>query len=131
MAFILALLKTGLDFSQDRMEENGTLETQGFNSTEIKITHPPFGGSENSFSRDIARTPIPRVTDGGILPETLRLVAICHGPSSGALQNFQFQHFQRQVDKFLKILIIVQNLACFFLGSQVSWAIVRKGVEQW
>lgn len=64
MALILALLKTKLDFSHGGMEGNATLETQGFNFTKIKITHPPVPVSGNSFPCDITRTPLPPVTDG-------------------------------------------------------------------
>lgn len=35
-------LNTKLDFSHVRTEGNGTLETQGFKSMEIKIPHPPM-----------------------------------------------------------------------------------------
>lgn len=45
LAITLTLLKTKWDFFLDGMEGEGTLETQGFGSTEIKlptISHPPI-----------------------------------------------------------------------------------------
>lgn len=66
-ALILALLKTQLDFFLGKTKGNGTLETQGFESTEIKLSatsHPPVRVSENSFSHDITRNPLPLATGG-------------------------------------------------------------------
>lgn len=64
VALTLALLKTRLDFFQGRMEEEGTLETQGSNSIQISITHSPVEVSENPCSHDITRSPLPLVTGG-------------------------------------------------------------------
>lgn len=38
-----------LDFLQDGMVRNGTLETRGFISTQMSITHPPMQVPGNSF----------------------------------------------------------------------------------
>lgn len=61
-AFILALLKTGLDFSQDVTKGNGTLEVQGSISTRTNNSYPPKPVSGNSFPRDTSRAPLPPIT---------------------------------------------------------------------
>lgn len=58
MALILVLLKMNGSFSLvGGREGGGTLETQGFNSMQINVTHSLGQISENSFSCDIARSP--------------------------------------------------------------------------
>lgn len=74
VAFILALLKTSLDFFHGRRGKV-TLETRGFNSREIKITHPLVQISGNSFPCNSARTPLPLVTDRDT--EDTPLVTLC------------------------------------------------------
>lgn len=64
MTLILALLKTQLDFSLGGPEGDGTLETKGLNSSQINISHSPMQVSENSFSPDIARSPLPPAAGG-------------------------------------------------------------------
>lgn len=59
LALLPALLKPQLHIFQNWMEGNGTLEPEKYNSTQIKPIHHPVRGLENSFSPDIARTPLP------------------------------------------------------------------------
>lgn len=66
-----ALLKAQLDFFLGGMKGNGALETQGLNSTEVKlstISHPLEQVSEIFFSHDIARKPGHPATGGDIAP---------------------------------------------------------------
>lgn len=56
LALLPALLNPQLYPFQDWFRGNGTSETQGCNSTEIKTIHPPMQILENSFSQHIVRT---------------------------------------------------------------------------
>lgn len=57
------------DFFHDRMEGDRTSETQGHNSTEIKLSSipcPPVGASGNSNSCRTPRSPFPSATGGDV-----------------------------------------------------------------
>lgn len=56
----LTLLELQLHFFYGRTEGEGTLETQGFNSTQMKIIPSPMQVSEYSFSWYITRIPLPQ-----------------------------------------------------------------------
>lgn len=69
----MGTVDTGCDFSSTeapatllwRNTGKWTWETQGFGSTEMKlstISHPPIQVSENAFSWDMARNPPPLAT---------------------------------------------------------------------
>lgn len=57
-------------------KENGTLETQGHNSMQIKTTHLHMRVSENSFSQDIIMTPLPALRGEKDTPPTALLFPI-------------------------------------------------------
>lgn len=59
LAVSVALLKPLLYFFYGRTGGEGTLETPGYNPMQIKITQSPVRVSENSFSLDITRIPLP------------------------------------------------------------------------
>lgn len=62
LALILALLKTKWDFFLGGTKGNETLETQGWDSTEIKLSttsHPSMGTSRHSYSSGTQETHFP------------------------------------------------------------------------
>lgn len=97
-ALILGLVKLQLDVFHGGSEGNETLRTHGCNSIEIKLSttsHPPRRISENSFSRDIARSPLPLAASGGEehSPPITREVPRCDcGGSSTGLRGVTSYH---------------------------------------
>lgn len=62
--FNLSSAEDKMDFFLGGIEGDGTLKTQGFNSTPISIPHSPMQVLENSFSGYITRSPFPLATSG-------------------------------------------------------------------
>lgn len=70
LALILAPLKAKWDFFPGGTEGNGTLETQGFDSTQIIITRSSVRVLENYFSRDHLKNSTPLSNRWGPRPTT-------------------------------------------------------------
>lgn len=69
-ALVLVLLETQLEFSLGGVKGNGSLETQGLNSTEIKLStlsHLSRRVSQNASSHDLTRRPWQRWGRGALL----------------------------------------------------------------
>lgn len=63
LSLLSAVLEPRLHIFQNWFKDHGTLQTKKYNSIQIKIIHSLVRVLENSFSEDMARIPLPLVTE--------------------------------------------------------------------